>query len=71
MSRYLVTGRSYRGHTAGETFEATLDPAAEARALSRGDITVLEHGTPTIQPGSYRLPDAWSNTTEKEQEPWL
>lgn len=67
MSHYLVTGRSYRGHQAGSTFEATLDPAAEDRALRRGDITVLEESTPTIQPGSYQLPDAWQNTTEKEQ----
>lgn len=34
-----VTG--YAGHKAGDTFEAELDPAAEARALARGSIKKL------------------------------
>lgn len=57
---YVVTGRrKYRGHEPGETFEAKLDPAAERRAIDRGDIRLLDRIIPSIQPGTYVLPDGW------------
>jgi hypothetical protein len=55
-----VTGtREYRGHTPGAVFEAILDPAAAQRAIDRGDIKLLRHVTPSLAPGSYRLPPDW------------
>lgn len=57
---YRVTGkRQYRGHAPGVVFEAVLDPAVEGRAISRGDIRLLRHVTPSLVPGSYRLPPDW------------
>ena len=59
MSIYRVVGqRRYRGHRPGDLFEATLESRAEARAIGRGDIEVIERSTPSVQPGSYRLPKA-------------
>ena len=64
--RYEVTGRlAFRGYEPGETFTAVLEPAVEARAIRRGNIRLLERITPSIQPGSYRLPRNWS-TSERE-----
>ena len=58
--RYLVTGtRAYRGHEPGTTFEARLNPNAEARAIQRGDIQLLRHVTPSLQEGSVTFPDGW------------
>lgn len=66
MSTYLVTGaRAYREHWPGTTFEATLDPAAETRAIERGDIRLIERSDPALQPGSYRLPAGWALTDLK------
>ena len=66
MSIYLVAGeRAYRGHPTGQTFEATLDPDAERRALQRGAIVRLHDGPPSIQPGSYTLPAGWPTQHEK------
>lgn len=60
---FLVTGRRrYRGHEPGTRFETQFSPAVE-RALRRGDIELLEHITPALQPGSYRLPPDWPPTT--------
>lgn len=57
---YLVIGqRQYRGHKPGERFEARLDPAVEERAIRRGDIRLLRRITPSLQPGSFTLPDDW------------
>lgn len=58
--------RSYRGHEPGTVFEARLDPAAETRALARGDIRLIERVTPSLQPGSYTLPPGWANQHEEE-----
>lgn len=67
MTVYLVTGRAaYREHAPGTTFEADLDPAAELRALNRGDIHVIERRTTRIQPGTYALPVDWSINTQQE-----
>jgi hypothetical protein len=67
MSLYLVAGRlAYRGHQPGEIFQATLDPAAEERALARGDIRILERSTPSLQPGSYQLPTGWANPQQED-----
>lgn len=60
MSRYRVVGKhAYREHPPGETFEAELDPAAEKRALARGDIALLERRRTSLRPGSFRLPANW------------
>lgn len=54
---YQVVGsRCYRGHQPGTSFEAKLDPRAEARAIGRGDIVLVERVSLTVQPGSYKLP---------------
>jgi hypothetical protein len=67
VSLYLVAGRlAYRGHEHGVVFEATLDPSAESRAIGRGAIRVIERSTPSIKPGSYRLPAGWSTTQQRE-----
>ncbi len=43
MTTYKVVGpAAFRGHQAGETFEAELDPAQEQRALERGSIKVVK-----------------------------
>jgi hypothetical protein len=57
---YLVTGkREYRGHAPGTVFEAVLDPGPVRRAIDRGDIKLLRYVTPSLAPGSYRLPPDW------------
>lgn len=57
---YEVCGRRiYRGHMPGEVFEARLDPNAEARAINRGSIRLLERVAADLPPGSYRLPVGW------------
>lgn len=67
MSVYLVTGTSaYREHKPGTTFEAVLHPAAEERAIARGDIEVLERSQPTLRPGSYRLPAGWPTDHQED-----
>ena len=38
----VVGSRRYRGHRPGDLFEAVLDSRAEARAIGRGDIALLE-----------------------------
>ena len=60
MSVYRVTGpRAYRGHEPQTVFEASLDANAEARAIGRGAIQLVKSSTPSLQPGSYRLPVGW------------
>lgn len=67
MSAYRVSGsRGYRGHPPGAVFEAALDRAAEARALARGDIELLERTTPVLQPGSYKLPAGWAREHKED-----
>jgi len=56
----------YREHKPGSTFEASLDPAVEERALASGAIRLLERRTPSIQPGTYRLPVGWATPHEEE-----
>lgn len=57
---YEVTGpRKYRGHDPGTTFEASLDPNVEQRAIQRRDIRLIRRVTPSLLPGSYRLPHDW------------
>jgi hypothetical protein len=68
MARYRVTGRRrVRGFLPGDIFEARLDGLAEARAVARGDLEVIERFTPSIQPGTYSLPDGWLNQNEEVQ----
>ncbi len=56
--RYRVIGQNeYREHRPGDLFEAKLERRAEARAIGRGDIELVERITFTVKPGSYRLPD--------------
>jgi len=57
---YEVTGRRpFRGHQPGETFEAQLGPGAEARAIRRGDIRLIERITVQVPAGSYAFPEGW------------
>lgn len=66
MTVYKVTGRlAYRGHQPGTVFETTLDPNAEARAIARRNIRVIEKSKPTLRPGSYTLPTGWVNSTKE------
>ena len=66
--RYLVTGtRQYRWHKPGTTFEARLDPDAEQRAVERGNIRVLEVIQPSVQNGSYEIPNDWPYTRPVNQ----
>lgn len=66
-SLYEVTGkRSVRGHEPGSTFEAVLDPAAERRAMLRGDIRRIRRVTPALRPGSYTFPHGWLTTAREE-----
>lgn len=68
MSVYRVTGRlAYRGYQPDETFEATLDREAETRAINRRAISRVEVSTPSLQPGSYRLPDGWVNPHDNQE----
>lgn len=58
---YRVSGtRRYRGHEPGTEFGARLEPLAEARAIARGDLKLVERIEPTIEPGTFRLPREWS-----------
>lgn len=64
---YEVTGTfAYRGHKPGTRFEALLDQKAEQRAIARGDIRLVERVTPSIVPGSFRLPDGWADVHAHE-----
>jgi hypothetical protein len=57
---YLVTGqRAYRGHQPGVSFTARLDRNAEARAIRRGDLQLLDRVTPALEPGTYTFPHGW------------
>lgn len=68
MSLYQITKRrSYRGHKPGTIVEMRLEPAAEKRALDRGDIVLIERRTPSLQPGSYTLPRGWLTSKEEVQ----
>ena len=70
MSTYRVTGRSaYLGVAPGEVFQASLDPAAERRAVARGAIEVLDATPPGLIPGSYRPPDGWDTQRTQTEAP--
>jgi hypothetical protein len=63
---YEVVGkRSYREHKPGSRFEARLDRAAEARAVARGSIRLLERIAEDLPPDKYRLPTGWPGATER------
>jgi hypothetical protein len=69
LTVYVVRGKhAYREHVPGATFEATLESAAEQRALERGDIEILERSTTTIQPGSYTLPAGWPTSQQSQED---
>lgn len=56
-ARYRVIGaRCYRGHRPGDLFEAQIEDRAEARAIRRGDIEVVERIKFTVEKGRYKLP---------------
>ena len=64
MSIYRVSGQyRYRDHDVGETFEAYLEPDAEARALTLGTIEIIDRRQVGLRPGSYRLPAGWRIVT--------
>jgi hypothetical protein len=57
VTLYLVVGRlDYREHPPGQIFEADLDPAAEQRAVERGNIEIIDSSPTRIRPGSWTLP---------------
>jgi hypothetical protein len=63
---YEVVGkRSYMEHKPGERFEARLGRAAEARAVARGSIRLLERVAEDLPPNKYRLPTGWPGATER------
>jgi hypothetical protein len=63
---YEVIGkRAYREHPPGSRFEARLDRAAEARAVARGSIRLLERVADDLPAGKYRLPTGWPGGTER------
>ena len=62
----VVGKRRYRDHDTGDIFEARIERAAVARAVARGDIRVLRTVEPTIQSGSWTLPDGWLSKQGKE-----
>lgn len=65
MGRYLVTRNTpYREHEPGTEFEAYLDANAEARAINRGSIQLLERIPADLAPNSYRLPAGWPERKE-------
>lgn len=67
MGEYEVVGRrEYRGHQPGEIFEARLPVGPESRAIARGDIVRLRTVEPSIQPGSFSLPEGWLTNAGKE-----
>jgi hypothetical protein len=66
VGRYLVSGkRAYRGHDPGTEFEARLDVFAEARAIGRGSIQLLERLAADLPADKYRLPQGWPGTERK------
>ena len=61
----VIGNRSYMEHKPGERFEARLDEYAEARAVERGSIRLLERIAEGLPPGKYRLPTGWPGATER------
>jgi hypothetical protein len=62
---YRVAGsRAYRGHEPGTEFGARLEPLAEARAIRRGSIELVDRMTPELERGSFSLPREWQTTKE-------
>ena len=56
---WKVTGRRiYRGHEPGVTFEASIPTTVAARAVARGDVTLLEEILPLL-PEEHCLPEGW------------
>jgi len=67
MTIYLVTGPyRYREHEPGDTFEATLPPDVERRAISHGAIEVISDHPVSLQPGSWKLSRGWHNQPKEE-----
>ena len=65
---YEVVGRrAYRGHQPGDRFEARLDRNAEARAVARGSIRLLERVADDLPP-NYRLPYGWPGATTERND---
>lgn len=65
MAIYRVTGsRAYREHPPGTTFEADLEPAAEARAIGRGDIVLVRAGRVKVDEQRVRRPRRRKKRTE-------
>lgn len=64
---YEVVGPvAYRGHQPGSRFVARLEPAAERRAIDRHNIRKIKTIVPSLQPGSYRLPNGWLTPRAEE-----
>ena len=63
----VVEGHTYRGHAAGEEFEARIDRRREHRAVERGVIRLLDTLEPALVPGSYVFPNGWLSTKERSR----
>ncbi len=59
---------AYREHSPGECFEAVLAPDVEERALARGNIVILDSSPTRLRPGSYTLPDGWTQSAKEGLE---
>lgn len=70
--RYEVSGsRSFHGHEPGETFEADLSEAKEARAIARGSITVAgRQAAPKSEPVKPPEPEPTPETVEEAPSQW-
>lgn len=65
MTAYVVTGKNrFKGFCPGETFVASLEPTLEERALTRGDIQIVERGSVSLDPARISMPPGWGHLTK-------
>lgn len=67
MTVYLVTGpHPYRDHRPGETFEATLEPDVEARAVASHAIRIVDARPVTYDSTAARMPSGWGKRPSRK-----
>lgn len=63
---YEVIGtREFEGMRPGTRFVAKLDPRREQRLVGR-HLRLIGRVVPRLQPGSWRLPEGWTNNKGRE-----